>query len=109
MLTEGLRIKTYPDTDIDAYVRWIRDEGFRVSVYRDAIVVGQKYKSRQVDVRAYSKELRKRRIAAGFTEITFANALGVSQQSVRDWEAGRRMPSYFNRQIIEEVFRREKV
>lgn len=47
--------------------------------------------------RRYARELgalmRRKRISAGLSQVGFADAMGVSQATVSDWERGASIPS----------------
>lgn len=38
---EGMKIKMFPDTDVQAYVDLVKAHGFRVRVANDYVIVGE--------------------------------------------------------------------
>lgn len=95
MLKTGMVIKIFPDTYVDSYVNWINEEGFNCKVYRDRIeITGRTYK--MVDREELGRILRNTRLKKKFSKALMAVRIGVGEESIRSWEAGRRMPSYNN-------------
>ncbi len=58
----------------------------------------------RVALRAYGLELRNARIPVGLRQEDVAGELGVSTQTVRNWESGRVEPSEENKQRLGELF-----
>ena len=94
MIEEGMIIKTFPDTDIRAYTRMIQESGYRPVVGSDYIRVGKPYLYNKIKPRDFAKLLRDKRKAKGITREELGKMVGVSYQSVFDWEVGRRTPRH---------------
>lgn len=91
-LFEGMIIKTFPDTDIRAYSRMIQENGFRPIVGENCIRVGKPYLYNKIVPSDFAKLLRKKRKEKGITREELGKFLGVCNQTVFDWEVGRRTP-----------------
>lgn len=94
MIKEGMIIKTFPDTDIRAYTRMIQENGFRPIGGSDYIRVGKPYLYNKIEPRDFAKLLRDKRRAKGIKREELGKMVGVSYQSVFDWEVGRRTPRH---------------
>ena len=92
MLKTGMVIKIFPDTFVDSYTNWIKEEGFNCKVYRDRIVIlGRTYK--MVDTEEMGRILRRARLEKKFSKALMAVRIGVGEETIRSWEAGRRKPA----------------
>ena len=91
MFQEGMIIKTFPDTDVHAYVRWIRENGFKADIYRDYIRVGKRRRN-DIDRNEMARLIRTSRKARKLTREELSIRLGVSVDSVYAWEKGERIP-----------------
>lgn len=102
LLQENERIKIFPDTDVDAYIRYFRNEGYSCKVEGNEIVIGKKirltYGSTKLGKLIYNKRNEKK-ISRG----EFAEKLGVSVDSVFKWEIGQRKPFDYNLNNIVEI------
>ena len=91
-LYEGMIIWTFPDTDIKAYKRVIEENGFRAIVGKDFIRVGKPYLPNKIDYAKFGKLLTAKRREKNITRQDLSLKLGVSQETIFDWEIGRRFP-----------------
>lgn len=91
MLKEGMKIEIFPDTDVSAYKRWIKDEGFSCKACKTCIIIGKQ--TRYVtDREEFARVIRKARIKANLKRADVAKTLGVREDTVYSWEIGRQMP-----------------
>lgn len=58
----------------------------------------------RVALRAFGQEIRNARVEAGLLQEDAAEALGVSTQTIRNWESGRSEPSEENKQRLAEGY-----
>lgn len=91
-LNEGMLIHIFPDTDAEAYVRMIREYGYRADVYRDHIRVGKPLKFRKLDTVKLSNLIRQKRMLKKMTMTDLANKLATRTETVFGWEMGRSIP-----------------
>lgn len=91
MISEGMRIKTFPDTDIIAYTNLIEEKGYSYKIYRDSILVGKKVRP-EYDKVKIGKVLKWAREKAGIDKKRIASRLWVSVTVVENWEKGRTLP-----------------
>ena len=108
MIFEGMKIKTYPDTDVEAYLRWIRDEGYNVSFRNSQIIVGEK-RRRENDLKDFSKIIRNCRTKSGLSREAFANKVGVTPETLFEWERGHRLPSKSHQRILKILIEGEQL
>ena len=88
---EGEKIKVFKDTDIDSYIRYIKDTlHYRATLKGDYIIIGRPYKSYHTT--NYGKQIKEARRAKKMTREQLAEACGVRATTVLDWEMGRRQP-----------------
>jgi hypothetical protein len=92
ILKEGMVIHTFPDTDSEAYVRMIREYGFRAEIYKDHIRVGKPLRFRKLDTVKLSSLIRKKRMLKKMTMTDLANKLQTRVETVLGWEMGRSIP-----------------
>lgn len=92
ILREGMVIHTFPDTDTEAYVRMIREYGYRTDVYEDHIRVGKPLKSVKLDAAKFSRLMRRKLKQKNITMLDLANELQTNLMTVRIWVRGIRIP-----------------
>ena len=51
-----------------------------------------------------SEQLKQLRIAAGYSQYSFAEAIGVSQSAVASWESGVRLPKFATLKKLADFF-----
>lgn len=102
MLEEGMKIKIFPETNVESYVRFIREQGYKAEVYRDYIKVGKK-KKRFIDRTIVGTDIRKARKKKGITREQLAEAVGVSVTTVFSWEIGRTAPRAYNYDELKKI------
>lgn len=101
---EGLVIHTFKDTDIDAYVRMIRDEGFSCYIRTNYLVVGKQiYKP--VDKEERARKLRQARRMNGLTRKEVSEKINVKEETIRSWELGRTYPKEKNLKKLRDLYR----
>lgn len=91
-LREGMLIHIFPDTDAEAYVRMLREYGYRAEVYKDHIRVGKPLKFRKLDTVKLSSLIRRKRMLKKMTMTDLANKLQTRVDTVLGWEMGRSIP-----------------
>ena len=98
-LYEGERIKIFPDTNIDSYIRWIRSQGYLCHVDINEIVVDEKA-FKTIDKVALGKLINQKRTKKKITIGEFADIIQATPRTVFHWEIGRMQPrEYFIEQI----------
>lgn len=102
-LKEGMTIRTFPETDVNAYKLMIEREGFRAIVHSDYLEVGENIKKLVINRETFPRELRTARKAAKLTRQELADKIGVSKDSVYAWEIGKRLPGPFNLDLLKGV------
>lgn len=102
-LYEGLIIWTFPDTDIRAYKRVIEESGFRAIVEKDFIRVGKPYLPNKIDYAKFGKLLTTKRREKNITRQDLSLKLGVSQDTIFEWEIGRRFPKEENMEKLKQL------
>ena len=94
-LYEGMKIKIFPDTEVEGYVHMIRDYGFNTHIKKDYIIVGKpladKYDADLLGDLFYEKRRAKKMSKAALSE-----KIGVHKVTIADWEMGRRKPNKYN-------------
>ena len=91
-LYTGMIIKTFPETDVKAYVRMIQENGYRAIVNEDSIRVGMPYHDMKIDGREFARLVRRKRREKGLTREQLCKIMKVCEQTEFDWEVGRRLP-----------------
>ena len=102
MLQEGMKIYTFPETDVMAYASLIRDQGFKPEIYSNYIRVGAKRK-RLINKEKFSKAIRKTRKAMGINRKQLADLIGCTEDTVFSWELGKTAPNEKNMNKIIEI------
>ena len=90
-LKTGDVIKIFPDTDVDAYVRAIRDEGFYHTLKKDCIVVGKQFKI-LTEKKYFMSVVKYARVHKGLSRSELAKLCGVTEHTVFNWETGYTLP-----------------
>ena len=90
MIESGMKIKIFPDTNIEAYCRMIRDMGFNCHATSHYIFVDERRSTEKQ--RTYGERIRKARLRYGFTREEVAEEIGTSLRNVIEWESGYRTP-----------------
>jgi len=101
---EGLVIHTFKDTDVDAYVRMIRDEGFKCYVRTDYLIVGEKLYN-PVNKEERARRLRQARKLNGLTRKQVSEQINVKEETIRSWELGRTYPIERNLRKLRDLYR----
>ena len=91
-LKEGMVIHIFPDTNADAYVRMIREYGYRAEVYKDHIRVGKPLKTRKYDTVKLGRLIRNKRKLQKKSVLDLAEQLQTCTETVHRWEMGRSRP-----------------
>lgn len=102
-LYEGMTIKIFPETDKDAYVRFIRDNGFKCYLKSDCIRIGRKIHE-PVDKEARARKLIQARKLNGLTRAEAAEKIHVSKDTLYSWEIGRTYPNKTNQERLKELY-----
>ena len=99
-LHTGEIIWTFPDTDVEAYAKMIRNEGFNVTITKNYILVGEERIIGSFDSVALGRLIKLKRLAKGVSRITMAEDIRVAQETVFNWEIGRTKPQRANLDAI---------
>lgn len=91
-MNTGMKIKIFPDTDVEAYVRYIKEKGFNSTVYKDFILVEGSLKTEYIDKTALGNALIVARANRGISREEMSQAIGVSENAIFSWEIGRTIP-----------------
>lgn len=102
-LYEGMTIKTFPETDVDAYVRFIHDSGFKCYVRSGFIRIGTRTHE-PIDREARARKLRQARKLNGLTRAEVAEKIHVNEETLYSWEIGRTYPSKKNLQKLIDLY-----
>ena len=102
MIATGMRIKVFPDTDVEAYKNMIADEGYHSKLEGDYIVVGNPFKDVQ-RLTAFAYRFKETRLRMRVSKEYLAEQIGVTKQTITNWELGIRMPKYEFRDRVTEV------
>lgn len=102
-LYEGERIKIFPDTDIRSYTNWISSQGFSYFIHGEYIVIGRKGKYFTYDAVALGRLICSHRKSKGWDRFDLAEKLNVSEDSVFEWEIGRKQPKEKNLLRLKEI------
>lgn len=100
---EGMEIKIFPETEKEAYIRLIHENGFHCHIKRDRIIVGNRLRD-PVDKAEGAKRIKDARKLNGLTRQQAASRLGISRDTLVDWEMGRRYPNKKNRLRLAELY-----
>lgn len=101
-MKEGDRIKVFPETKVDVYLRHIRQSGYNCHLEDNFIVIGEKvtwkYDSKKLGSLIYSKRNEKH-----MTRLEFAEVIEVTPNSVLSWEIGRFAPREYYLSGIKQI------
>ena len=98
----GMKIKTFPDTDVEAYVELVKSYGFHYRVMDGYILVCEQI-SRFEEKQDFAKRLRKARQDHELTLKELADKIGVNEATVYNWELAKYSPNGWNYQNLIEV------
>lgn len=93
---QGMTIKIFPDTDVGAYRRYIKDCGYSSSVHKDYIKVGKPLRFNAVDAAKLGKILKKVRTYKRITREELSELIEVDENTIYRWETGTRKPTLAN-------------
>lgn len=105
-MNTGDRIKMFPDSDVDAYMRLVESYGFRSSYKNGYVTVGKAYND-PVDKKTFAERIIRERKKLKLDQNEFAEYLGVSKTTICNWELGNRLPDEYNRQQLKKIIRFE--
>lgn len=95
-LRTGMKIKIFPETDAEAYVRMIKEHGYTATIYRDHITIGMRRKTNELDKEKLARLIRTKRRAAGKTREEVAAELHTVTKNIFEWEIGTKQPKKEN-------------
>lgn len=90
---EGMKIKMFPDTDVQAYVDLVKAHGFCVRVANNYVIVGKRKDNKNID---YARIIRNARKENGLSRNQLADRIGVREGTIFNWEIGQTKPSETN-------------
>ena len=103
MIHEGMKIKTFPDTDVSAYVHWIRSQGFDCYVHESDIRVGRKRFSNQMNPELTGELIRQHMKNEGISQKKLCKLLIASEHTIRMWIYGDCVPRSDYRSDLSDV------
>ena len=92
---KGEQIKIFENTDVDAYVRLIRNAGYKYKVGSEYIKVGERNRL-TLDRMKVGRMLRIARKKRGISREALSEAIGVLDKTMFEWERGYRVPCEMN-------------
>ena len=99
----GDRIEIFSDTDVTAYGNLLHDMGFKYKVYKNSIVVGEKFREgeeeRQIIGRTITKGMNKKKLS----REDLSKIIGANPHSIWNWQLGRIAPCEYYRKQLREV------
>lgn len=95
LLQENERIKVFPETDVDAYIRYFRNQGYSCKLEGNELVIGKKIRLTYDSIKL-GELIHSKRNARKITRGQFADMLGVTVIAVFKWEIGQRKPYDYN-------------
>ena len=102
-LCEGMTIKIFPDTDVDAYVRYIHDCGYKCYRRSEFIRIGRKLHE-PIDKEARARKLREARKFSGLTRKQVAEKMKIKPETIYSWEIGRTYPNKKHREELSALY-----
>lgn len=96
----GEKIKIFPDTDVAAYRRLIRELGFTSAAHKDYIEVKAIKKTNKYDAKKLGALIKRKRKVKNLTRKQLAEAIPVHYYTLGYWEAGTRRPYDYNLEIL---------
>ena len=98
----GDKIKTFKDTDVQAYVNLIHQEGFRCKIYRDYLLVTEPMR-KPVDRMATARTITQIRRKHKMNRDDMSQLLGVKRDTIWKWETGLCLPDRYNQERLKEL------
>lgn len=92
MLQEGMKIKTFPDTDVQVYVQWIRSQGFSCYIVKDGIRIGNRFRPANFNSEKTGELIKNKMRAKKIKIRQVADYLMVTESTVYQWTQGGRVP-----------------
>ena len=86
---EGMEIKVFPDTNIQAYIKMINDEGYDAFYQNNKIYVGKQIKS------DFAIDLSKARKKKNMSIQQMADKLQISYTTLLSYEKDKRTPGKY--------------
>lgn len=102
MIVQGMKIKIFPDTNVQAYKDMIYDEGYFCSLEDEYLVVGRPFKNMSQKT-WFSYSFNEWRVRAGLSKKEAAKMFGVLKPTIDRWESGATLPSSELRPTITEI------
>lgn len=102
-MRRGDRIKIFPDTDVEAYVRYFHSIGFRTKVHSDYIELTEYTRGRRgrryTNLNVIGERIKYIRTQMFFSVNELADELMVRPSTIQAWEDGKAIPKgqQFNR------------
>lgn len=88
---QGERIKMYPDTDVQAYLNFIRDSGWNCKTSGEYIIVTTQ-RGNNIDRVKLAQVLKDARRKIKTPREKLAKELGVAECTIWSWEVARTIP-----------------
>lgn len=86
---KGDRLKIFPDTDVEAYIRYFDSIGLKTIVKDDCIIIGGVVDRKLDKVAGRIKDIR---IKMYFSVDELAEEIGTTTKVIEAWESGRKRP-----------------
>ena len=102
MIVQGMKIKIFPDTNVQAYKDMIYDEGYFCSLEGEYLVVGRPFKNMSQKT-WFSYRFNEWRVRARLSKKEAAEMFGVLKPTIDRWESGATLPSSECRPTITEI------
>ena len=99
-LHTGEKIWTFPDTDVEAYAKMIREEGFQAIITKNYILVGEEKYIGTFDSVALGNLIKTKRLYWGVTRKKMAYHLHITEDTIFNWEIGRTKPQKTNLEAV---------
>ena len=89
---EGMKIKIFPETDVNAYTDFIKSKGYSYKVNGNYIMIGKKT-NKEEERRDFAKRLRTARREHKYSRRILADKIGVRENTIYNWEIAYSSPS----------------
>lgn len=95
-------IKVFPDTNVYAYIQLIHSKGFRCKRRNNKLIVLEGSRS-VIDKQATARSITQIRRENNLKRAELAEKIGVTSDTVWDWEVGKTIPRATNQDKLKEL------